>query len=172
MPHVSFLLPAIIACGLLLGWSLAHWLERRSHRACSVSLLDELEMAYTPRRSIELRCRPDRLARALACLAENIDRGFGPRHARRLHARITGHPGHAMHHAFFPVKVSGQRTQLDLQWSRDPDGRIRLLVLAVPPIIRALKQQQKAPPQAAPAPPPRACPPAVETPPLRTPAGG
>jgi hypothetical protein len=138
--------PAILASGLLLGWLVAHWFERRHDRAPgggSDSLLDELEMAWTPRRSHEIRCRAERLGHTLEILAGEVDRGFSRRQARQLHARIIAHRSRIPRHDFYHVKVAGQKTTLDFQWSRDPDDRVRLLVLAVPKIIRALKRHHR-----------------------------
>jgi hypothetical protein len=146
MPYPYLILPTIVGCGLVFGWILARWMERRYDRgnmASSEELLDGLEIAYTPRRSIEIRVRPDQLRRVFECLLENIDSGFAQRHARQLIGRIDGHHSAAMRHVFFAVKVNGIRTDLDLHWSRDADDRVRLLILAVPKVIRALKQQAK-----------------------------
>ena len=35
------------------------------------------------------------------------------------------------------------RSEIDLQWSRDNEDRVRLFVLAAPKVIRALKKQSK-----------------------------
>ncbi len=146
MPYAPFILPAIVGCGLVFGWILARWLEKRYDRstmASSEELLDGLEMAYAPRRSIELHVPPHQLPRVFECLLEHLDSGFSERHARQLIGRIEAHHSRSMRHVFFPVKVNGIRTDLDLHWSRDADDRVRLLVLAVPKVIRALKQQAK-----------------------------
>jgi hypothetical protein len=74
-------------------------------------------------------------------------------------------------HTWFPVKVNGIRTNLDFQWSRDSDGRIRLLVLAVPKIIRELKKEAKVPMPALPVLQARDQP-ALERSPVHSPAGG
>ena len=151
MPQASFILPAIVTGGLILGWIIARWLERRFDRNRSTTsdeLLDELETAFTPRRSLEVRLPPDRLKACLDCVAAHVESCFGPRQVRLLHRRLAALRDAAIHHAYFPVKVNGVRTNLDLQWSRDADGRVRLLVLAVPKIIRELKKQLKVPPPA------------------------
>ena len=173
MPQVSFIVPAILAGGLLVGWIFARWLERRfdrSRSATSEELLDELETACTPRRSFEIRVRPDHLKPFLSCVAAQVDSGFSPRHARHLLGRILSLRDHTVRHTWYAVKVSGIRTNLDLQWSRDPDGRIRLLVLAVPKIIRELKKQAKVPVPAAPALSQHE--PLIEGSPVQSPAGG
>jgi hypothetical protein len=173
MPQASFIVPAILAGGLLFGWIFARWLERRFDRSRSASseeLLDELETACTPRRSFEVRVRPEHLKPFLSRVAEQVESGFSDRHARHLHGRIVSRNDHAVHHTWYAVKVNRIRTNLDLQWSRDPDGRIRLLVLAVPKIIRELKKQAKAPVPAAPAPPQHE--PVIEGSPVQSPAGG
>ena len=113
--------------------------------------MDELETACTPRRSFEVRVRPDHLKPFLACVAAHVDSGFSARHARHLLGRIQSLRDYTVRHTWYSVKVNGIRTNLDLQWSRDPDGRIRLLVLAVPKIVRELKKQAKVPVPAAPA---------------------
>jgi len=173
MPQASFIVPAILAGGLLLGWIIARWVERRidrSRSATSEELLDELETACTPRRSFEVRVRPDHLKPFLSCVAEQVDCGFSPRHARHLLGRIQSLRDHTVRHTWYAVKVSGIRTNLDLQWSRDPDGRIRLLVLAVPKIIRELKKEAKVPVPVAPAMPQRDE--VIEASPVQSPAGG
>ncbi|MEK7953388.1 hypothetical protein [Luteolibacter soli] len=165
-------MPAILAGGLLFGWIIARWLERhfdRSRGASSEELLDELETACTPRRSFEVRVRPDLLKPFLSCVADEVDSGFSPRHARHLLGRILSLRDHVVRHTWYAVKVNGIRTNLDLQWSRDPDGRIRLLVLAVPKIIRALKKQAKVPVPAAPALAQRDT--VIEASPVQSPAG-
>ena len=173
MPQASFIVPAILAGGLLFGWMFARWLERRfdrRHSASSEELLDELETACTPRRSFEIRVRPDRVKPFLSCVAEQVESGFSPRHARHLLGRILSLRDHSVRHTWYAVKVNGIRTNLDLQWSRDPDDRIRLLVLAVPKIIRELKKQAKVPAPAVPALPQRD--PLIEGSPVQSPAGG
>jgi len=173
MPQASFIVPAILAGGLLLGWIFARWLERRfdrSRSATSDELLDELETACTPRRSFEIRVQPDHLKPFLSCVAAQVDSGFSPRHARHLLGRILSLRDHTVRHTWYAVKVSGIRTNLDLQWSRDTDGRIRLLVLAVPKIIRELKKQAKVPVPAAPALSKHE--PVIEGSPVQSPAGG
>lgn len=173
MSQASFIVPVIVAAGLLIGWIIARWLERRlDHSRCASSeeLLDELETACTPRRSFEIRVRPDHLKPFLSCVAEQIDSGFSPRHARHLHGRMLSLRDHVVRHTWFAVKVSGIPTNLDFQWSRDPDGRIRLLVLAVPKIIRELKKQARIPHPAAPALPARDR--VLAGRPVQSPAGG
>jgi hypothetical protein len=173
MLQASFIVPAILGGGLLLGWMFARWLEKRLDRSRSASseeLLDELETACTPRRSFEVRVRAEHAKPYLSCVAEQIDTGFGPRQARHLHGRILSLRDHTVRHTWFPVKVNGIRTNLDFQWSLDPEGKIRLLILAVPKIIRELKKQAKVPVPAAPALPHRE--PTVEARPLESPAGG
>ncbi len=57
MPHAYLILPAIVGGGLIFGWIFARWLETRYDRgyeASSEELLDELEMAYSSRRSFEI----------------------------------------------------------------------------------------------------------------------
>lgn len=172
MPQASFILPVVLG-GFFLGWIVARWLERRLDRnrsASSEELLDELEAACTPRRSFEVRVSPDHVKRYLVCVAEQVDRGFGPRHARHLLGRIVSRNDLTMHHTCFPVKVNGIHTNLDFQWSRDPDGHVRLLVLAVPKIVRELKKHAKVPVHAAPALPAREH--AIEGSPVQSPAGG
>ncbi|MCW1922438.1 hypothetical protein OKA05_07720 [Luteolibacter arcticus] len=166
-------MPAILAGGLFFGWIFARWLERRldrSRNSSSEELLDELETACTPRRSFEIRVRPDHLKPFLSCVAEQVESGFSVRHARHLLGRILSLRDHMVRHTWYSVKVNGIRTNLDLQWSRDSDGRIRLLVLAVPKIIRELKKQAKVPAPAAPALPQRE--PVIEGSPVQSPAGG
>lgn len=173
MPQASFIVPAILAGGLLFGWILARWLEGRFDRSRSASseeLLDELETACTPRRSFEIRVWPDHLKPFLSCIAEQVGSGFSPRHARHLLGRILSLRDHTVRHTWYAVKVNGIRTNLDLQWSRDPDGRIRLLVLAVPKIVRELKKQAKVPVPASPA--LAQCDTVIEGSPVQSPAGG
>lgn len=144
MSHVYFILPAILVGGLVFGWIFARWLETRYDRvnqASSEELLDELETAYGLRRSsIELRTPFEFLPRVFGCMLDKIDSGFGEKHARQMIQRIET-PG--PRHALYPIRVNGIRSELELQWSRDADGRVRLLVLAVPNVIRALKRQAK-----------------------------
>jgi len=167
------IVPAILAGGLLCGWIFARWLERRFDRSRSASseeLLDELETASTPRRSFEVRVRPDHVKAVLSCLVEQVDSGFGARHARHLLGRILSLRDHTVRHTWYAVKVNGIRTNLDLQWSRDPEGRIRLLVLAVPKIVRELKKQARVPAPALPPLPQRE--PVIDGRPVQSPARG
>jgi hypothetical protein len=130
--------------------------------------LDELETASTPRRSFEIHVRPDHLKPFLSCVAAQVDGGFSARHVRHLHGRILALRDYTVRHTWYAVKVNGIRTNLDLQWSRDMDGRIRLLVLAVPKIIRELKKQAKVPVAAVPAQRDAV----IEGSPVQSPAGG
>lgn len=143
MPHAYLILPAIVGGGLIFGWIVARWLERRYDRgskASSEELLDELEMAYSSRRSIEIRTPAEQLHKVFGCMVEQIDSGFGEKHARQMVQRIESQ---GPRNALYPVRINGIRTELELQWNRDPDGGVRLVVLAVPKVIRALKRYSK-----------------------------
>jgi hypothetical protein len=150
MPYANFVLPAIVGAGLVFGWILALWLERRYDRtdpASSEELLDELETASNPRRSIEIRTSAEDLPPVLGCIVDQVDTGFGPRHCRQLVQRIRAHRHRGIRSALFLVRVNGVRCDLDFHWTRDPEDRIRLMVLAVPKIIRALKRHHKGGPR-------------------------
>jgi hypothetical protein len=143
MPHAYLILPAIVGGGLIFGWICARWMERRYDRggkASSEELLDELEMAYSSRRSIEIRTPAAQLHRVFACMVEQIDSGFGEKHARQMIQRIESQ---GPRNALYPIRVNGIRSELELQWNRDADGGVRLVVLAVPKVIRALKRYSK-----------------------------
>jgi hypothetical protein len=143
MPHAYIILPAIIGGGLIFGWIFARWLEKRYDRgsgAGSEGLLDELEMAYSSRRSIEIRTTPESLGQIFGCIVEKIDSGFGEKHARQMLQRIESRD---RSYALYPIRINGIRSELELQWTRDPNGWVRLLVLAVPNVIRALKHEAK-----------------------------
>ena len=153
MPHANFVLPAIVGAGLVFGWILALWLERRYDRtdpASSEELLDELETASTPRRSLEIRALPEELPQLFDCIVDQVDTGFGPRQSRRLIQRIRAHRHRGIRSALFLVRVNGVRCDLDFHWTRDPKDQIRMMVLAVPKIIRALKRHHKGGPRFAP----------------------
>jgi hypothetical protein len=146
MPQASFILPAMVAAGLVLGWIFARWLERRHDHgtpASSEDLLDELETVSAPRRHLELCIDPDALPALLDCLLAQIDTGFSPRQCRQLTRRIHAHHHRGIRSALFLIRVNGVRCDLDFHWTRDPDQRIRLMVLAVPKIIRAVKRHLK-----------------------------
>ncbi|WP_035612210.1 hypothetical protein [Haloferula sp. BvORR071] len=140
MSHLYLILPAIICCGLLAGWLLARSLERRS-RGSSEEILDELELAYTPRRGIEIRTQSEYLPYVFGCILENVDSGFEDKQVKHLLDRIEEQRPNGSKNALFPVKVSGVRSEIDLQWSRDNEDRVRIFVLAAPKVIRALKKQ-------------------------------
>ena len=143
MPQAHLIVLAIVGIGLFSGWLIAHWLERRYDRvnkASSEELLDELEMAYSSRRSFEVRVLPQLLPQLFDCMVEQIDSGFGEKHARQMVQRIGSH---GPRNALYPVRVNGIRTELELQWNRDSGGHVRLVVLAVPKVIRALKRFTK-----------------------------
>lgn len=143
MPQAYIILPAIVAGGLIFGWIFARWLEKRYDRgreASSEELLDELEMAYSSRRSIEIHASPAYLSQLLGCIVDKIDSGFGEKHARQMLQRIEARD---RSYALYPIRVNGIRSELELQWTRDADGWIRLLVLAMPNVVRALKQEAK-----------------------------
>jgi uncharacterized protein (DUF2236 family) len=145
------MLPAILAGGLAFGWLLARWLEHRYDRRNPVSseaLLAKLETARTSRRSIEIRTAADSLPRVLDCILNHVDTGFGARQSRRLLRRILSHRHRGMRSALFPVRIDGIRCELDFQWTRDAENRIRLLILAVPKVIRAVKRQVRSQPPA------------------------
>jgi hypothetical protein len=143
MPHAYIILPAIVGGGLIFGWIFARWLETRYDRgyeASSEELLDELEMAYSSRRSFEIYTPSEYLPQVFGCILEKIDSGFGEKHARQMVQRIEARgPSNAL----YPIRVNGIRSELELQWNRDAEDRIRLLVLAVPKVIRALKREAK-----------------------------
>jgi hypothetical protein len=152
MPYANFVLPSLVGAGLVFGWILALWLERRHDRGSSASsdeLLDELETATTPRRSMEIRTSPEGLPALLDCIQDQIDTGFGPRQSRQLARRIRSHRHRGIRSALFLIRVNGVRCDLDFHWTRDAEDRIRLMVLAVPKIIRALRRHLKAGPRLA-----------------------
>lgn len=145
MPYAYLLLPSIVGGGLIFGWLIARWLERRYDRgskASSEELLDELEMAYSSRRSIEIRTPAGHLQKLFGCMVEQIDSGFGEKHARQMVQRIESQ---GPRNALYPIRVNGIRSELEFQWSRDEHGGVRLVVLAVPKVIRALKRSSKRP---------------------------
>ncbi|MCW1915197.1 hypothetical protein OJ996_16540 [Luteolibacter sp. GHJ8] len=150
MPYAYLILPAIVCCGLIAGWILARILERRYYRGhgSSEEILDELELAYTPRRGIEIRTQSEYLPYVFGCIVENVDSGFEEKQVRNLLDRIEEPRPNAAKNALFPVKVSGVRSEIDLQWSRDNENRVRIFVLAAPKVIRALKKQVKSIPRA------------------------
>ena len=99
-------------------------MERRYDRggkASSEELLDELEMAYSSRRSIEIRTPAAQLHRVFACMVEQIDSGFGEKHARQMIQRIESQ---GPRNALYPIRVNGIRSELELQWNRDADGGV------------------------------------------------
>lgn len=147
MPQAHLIVLAIVGIGLVSGWLIARWLERRydrANKASSEELLDELEMAYSSRRSVEVRIDPAFLPQVLDCMVEQIDSGFGEKHARQMMQRIESQ---GPRNALYPVRVNGVRSELELQWNRDPAGNVRLVVLAVPKVIRALKRFSKEQPR-------------------------
>lgn len=151
MPYAYLILPAIVCCGLIAGWILARILERRYYRGrqgSSEEILDELELAYTPRRGIEIRTQSEYLPYVFGCIVENVDSGFEKKQVRTLLDRIQEPRPNGAKNALFPVRVSGVRSEIDLQWSRDNGNQVRLFVLAAPKVIRALKRQVKTIPRA------------------------
>jgi len=146
MSYAYLILPGIICCGLVAGWLLARHLERR-RRTSSEEILDGLELAYTPRRGIEIRTQTEYLPYVFGCILENVDSGFEDKQVKHLLDRIEEQRPHASKNALFPVKVSGVRSEIDLKWSRDSKDGVRLFVLAAPKVIRALKKQVKAIPR-------------------------
>ena len=151
MHYAYFILPAIVCCGLVSGWFLARALEKRYDRArlsSSDEILDELELAYTPRRGIEIRTPTEYLPFVFGCILENVDSGFEDKQVQSLLDRIVDREPHMTRNALIPVKVSGVRSEIDLQWSRDSEDRVRLFVLAAPKVIRALKKKSKTIPRA------------------------
>jgi hypothetical protein len=79
-------------------------------------------------------------------MVEQIDSGFGEKHARQMVQRVEAQ---GPRNAIYPVRVNGVRSELEFQWSRDFDGDVRLVVLAVPKVIRALKRYSKGQPRLA-----------------------
>jgi len=151
MQYAYLILPAIVCCGLIAGWILARALEKRfdrGNKSSSEEILDELELAYTPRRGIEIRTQTEYLPFVFGCILENVDSGFEDKQVRTLLGRIGEQPSHSTRNALYPVRVSGVRSEIDLQWSRDSEDRVRLFVLAAPKVIRALKKQAKTIPRA------------------------
>ena len=151
MHYAYLILPAIVGCGLVFGWFLARAMEKRYDRgklSSSDEILDELELAYTPRRGIEIRTPAEYLPFVFGCILENVDSGFEDRQVRTLLDRIVEEQPHLTRKALIPVKVSGVRSEIDLQWSRDNEDRVRLFVLAAPKVMRALRKQARSIPRA------------------------
>lgn len=139
---------------LVAAWLLRRYWGRRYERlgeATSEEMLAELAEAYAPRRSILIHTPTEYLPFVFESVREVVDAGFGDRQMLSLLERIDFHRPYDERRAVFPVEVKGCTTDLLFEWSRDDGDRIRLRATAVPIIVRALREQKKKIPKAAPA---------------------
>lgn len=147
------LLIALVVWGLtmLLGWLIRRrWVREfeRLGEATSEEMLDELETAYSPRQTVRIHTQVEYLPFVFESIREIAENGFDDKQMLSLLERIEIHRPHEVRQAVFPIEVSGKRSDLHFQWSRDPSDRINLRVTAAPKIARALREQKKKIPKA------------------------
>jgi len=132
------------------------WLVRRRMvqeyeqlgESTSEEMLDELETAYSLRQTVRIHTQVEYLPFVFESIREIAENGFDDKQMLSLLERIEIHRPHEVRQAVFPVEVAGKRSDLHLQWSRDPNDRIDLRVTAAPKIARALREQKKKIPKA------------------------
>ena len=136
---------------VLLGWLIRRRLVREYERlgeSTSEEILDELETAYSPRQTVRIHTQVEYLPFVFESIREIAENGFDDKQMLSLLKRIEIHRPHEVRQAVFPIEVSGKRSDLYFQWSRDPNDRINLRVTAAPKIARALREQKKKIPKA------------------------
>lgn len=151
MQYAYLIAAGTMVLGLVFGFLLTRRYSRRYERqgeATSEEILAELKAAYLPRRLVEIRTQVEYLPFVFECILENVDSGFGEKQVRVLLTRIDAHRPLSVRNALFPIEIGGVRSDLDFEWKRDDLDRIRLQVLAVPKVARALKKHARTIPRA------------------------
>jgi hypothetical protein len=116
--------------------------------ASSEEILEEIDREFVPSKRTTIRTQTEYLPFLFECIRENIDSGFGDPQVISLLERIEFHRPDQERRAMFTV-VSGHKcSDLHLRWVRDSCDRIRLCIQGAPPIIRALREQQRRIPRA------------------------
>ena len=152
-------LSVLVALAGLVLWGLVIllcWLVRRRMvqdyeklgESTSEEILDELEKAWAPRQTVRIYTQVEYLPFVFESIREITENGFDDKQMLSLLKRIEIHRPHDVRQALFPIEVAGKRSDLHLQWSRDPSDRIELRVTAAPKIARALREQKKKIPKA------------------------
>ncbi|WP_367870989.1 hypothetical protein [Luteolibacter sp. Populi] len=142
---------AVWALVMLLGWLVRRrWVREYEQlgEASSEEMLDELESAYSPRQTVRIHTQVEYLPFVFESIRVIAENGFDDKQMLSLLNRIETHRPHEVRQAVFPIEVAGKRSDLYLQWSRDPSDRIDLRVTAAPKIARALREQKKKIPKA------------------------
>jgi len=147
------LLIALTVWGLtvLLGWLIRRRLAQEYERlgeSTSEEMLDELETAYSPRQTVRIHTQVEYLPYVFERVREITENGFDDKQMLSLLERIETHRPNERRQAVFPIEVSGKRSDLHFQWTRDASDRIELRVIAAPRIARALREQKKKIPKA------------------------
>ncbi|MCW1914925.1 hypothetical protein OJ996_15155 [Luteolibacter sp. GHJ8] len=147
------LLIALTVWGLtvLLGWLIRRRLVQEYERlgeSTSEEMLDELETAYSPRQTVRIHTQVEYLPYVFERVREITENGFDDKQMLSLLERIETHRPNERRQAVFPIEVSGKRSDLHFQWTRDASDRIELRVIAAPRIARALREQKKKIPKA------------------------
>lgn len=147
------LLIALTVWGLtvLLGWLIRRRLVQEYERlgeSTSEEMLDELETAYSPRQTVRIHTQVEYLPYVFERVREITENGFDDKQMLSLLERIETHRPNERRQAVFPIEVSGKRSDLHFQWTRDASDRIELRVIAAPKIARALREQKKKIPKA------------------------
>lgn len=152
MSFLIFFTPGLLLLVLLLGWLLKRgWVGKQPDgESTSEEMLAELESAYLPRRRVEIRTQTEYLPFLLETLCEMADEGFGDRQLRMMLHRMNRPESSLPRRALFPILSRGRRSELDLSWTLDDSGRIRLFVLAAPELTRALRHHARRMPGASP----------------------
>jgi len=152
-------LSVLVALAGLVLWGLVIllcWLVRRRMvqdyeklgESTSEEILDELEKAWAPRQTVRIYTQVEYLPFVFESIREITENGFDDKQMLSLLKRIEIHRPHDVRQALFPIEVAGKRSDLHLQWSRDPSDRIELRVTAAPKIAKALREQKKKIPKA------------------------
>lgn len=147
------LLIALTVWGLtvLLGWLIRRRLVQEYERlgeSTSEEMLDELETAYSPRQTVRIHTQVEYLPYVFERVREITENGFDDKQMLSLLERIETHRPNERRQAVFPIEVSGKRSDLHFQWTRDASDRIELRVIAAPKIARAMREQKKKIPKA------------------------
>jgi hypothetical protein len=151
-------LSVLVALAGLVLWGLVIllcWLVRRRMvqeyeqlgESTSEEMLDELS-TWSPRQTVRIHTQVEYLPFVFESIREIAENGFDDKQMLSLLERIEIHRPHEVRQAVFPVEVAGKRSDLHLQWSRDPSDRIDLRITAAPKIARALREQKKKIPKA------------------------
>lgn len=140
------LIPVILAIGflvILLARPIAWWLVHRpeKHRVYSPDEMStEIEQAFVDRMAFIFVASSEYLPVVFEKIHLAVDGGFSAKQMEMLVHRIDYHRAHEPRYAAYPVEFDHQCSDLEFQWVRDHEDRVKMKIIAVPGLLEAAQK--------------------------------